>query len=471
MSMPSSLPPLRVCNTLTGEKEVFVPIDPKRVTMYVCGPTVYNFVHIGNARPVVVFDTLFRLLRELYGADHVVYARNITDLDDKINKAAADNGESIEALTTRYTGEFHRDMAQLGTLPPTVEPRATHHIAEMVQMTQTLLDKGHAYLAEEHALFAVQSMPDYGRLSHRSLDDMLAGARVEVAPYKKYPGDFVLWKPSKQGEPAWPSPWGAGRPGWHLECSAMIEKHLGATIDIHGGGSDLVFPHHENEIAQGVCAHGQEYVRYWMHNGFINMDGEKMSKSLGNVRTVRALLGHFNGETLRFALLSAHYRSQLNWSEDLLKQARAALDTLYGALRNTRDIVVQPAAMQNTAFFAALLDDLNTPVAIGEMHRMAARVNDRAAGAEEKRAAKALLLGAGKLLGLLAQEPEVWFQQGVGAESKDVLNAADIEVQISARAAAKKSGDFAGADAVRAALLAQGIVLEDTRAGTRWSRQ
>ncbi len=458
--------PLRVYNTLTGEKENFVPQDPDRVTMYVCGPTVYNLVHIGNARPVTVFDVLFRLLRALYGADHVVYARNITDVDDKINKAAAANGESIEALAERFAAEFHKDMAGLNTLPPSVEPRATHHIHEMVKMTQSLIDKGHAYVAEGHALFDVQSMPDYGRLSKRSLDDMLAGARVEVAPYKKYAGDFVLWKPSKQGEPAWPSPWGPGRPGWHLECSAMIEKHLGETIDIHGGGSDLIFPHHENEIAQGTCAHGKPYVRYWMHNGFINMDGEKMSKSLGNVRTVRDLLGLFNGEILRFALLSAHYRSPLNWSEDLLRQAKAALDTLYGALRNSRDIDATPSDMRRTAFLDALLDDLNTPLAISEMHRLASRVNDRAASADEKREAKAQLLGAAQLLGLLWQDPDAWFQQGSTGE----LDAAAIEARIAERNAAKKAKDFARADAIRAGLLAQGIVLEDSREGTRWSR-
>lgn len=460
--------PLRIHDTLSGEKQNFIPQDPRRVTMYVCGPTVYNLVHIGNARPVTVFDVLFRVLRALYGAGHVVYARNITDVDDKINKAAAANGEPISALAERFAAEFHRDMAALNTLPPTVEPRATHHITEMVQMTQTLIDKGHAYVAEGHALFDVQSMADYGKLSKRSLDDMLAGARVEVAPYKKYAGDFVLWKPSKDGEPGWPSPWGNGRPGWHLECSAMIEKHLGETIDIHGGGSDLVFPHHENEIAQGTCAHGKPYVRYWMHNGFINMDGEKMSKSLGNVRTVRDLLGLFNGEILRFALLCAHYRSQLNWSEDLLNQAKAALDTLYGALRNTRDIDVSPADMRRTAFFDALLDDLNTPLAISEMHKLASRVNDRAASMEEKREAKAQLLGAANLLGLLWQDPDAWFQQGNATDSGE--ESARIETLITERNAAKKAKDFARADAIRAELLAQGIVLEDSRNGTRWSR-
>ncbi|MFP5440598.1 MAG: cysteine--tRNA ligase [Gammaproteobacteria bacterium] len=460
--------PLRVYNTLTAEKENFIPQDSRRVTMYVCGPTVYNLVHIGNARPVTVFDVLFRVLRAIYGAEHVVYARNITDVDDKINKAAAENGEPIEALAERFAAEFHKDMAQLNTLPPSVEPRATHHLPEMIRMTEALVAKHHAYAADGHVLFDVQSMPDYGKLSKRSLDDMLAGARVEVAPYKKYAGDFVLWKPSKAGEPAWDSPWGPGRPGWHLECSAMIEKHLGETIDIHGGGIDLVFPHHENEIAQGTCAHGKPYVRYWMHNGFINIDGEKMSKSLGNFRTVRDLLGHFDGEILRFALLSAHYRSPLNWSEDLLKQAKSALDTLYGALRNGRDVDATPADMRRTAFLDALLDDLNTPQAISELHQYASRLNDRAATPEQKREAKSLLLGGAQLLGLLWQDPDAWFQKGSAAGG---LDAAAIEAKIAARAAAKKAKDFAGADAIRQELLAQGIVLEDSREGTRWSRQ
>jgi cysteinyl-tRNA synthetase len=459
--------PLRVHNTLTGEKENFVPLDERRVTMYVCGPTVYNLVHIGNARPVVVFDTLFRVLRAIYGEQHVVYARNITDVDDKINKAAADNGEPIATLAERFAAEFHRDIAALNTLPPTVEPRATHHIAEMIAMTQALISGGHAYVAEGHVLFDVRSMPDYGRLSKRSLDDMLAGARVEVAPYKQYAGDFVLWKPSKAGEPAWESPWGPGRPGWHLECSAMIEKHLGVSIDIHGGGSDLIFPHHENEIAQGTCAHGgKRYVHYWMHNGFINMDGEKMSKSLGNVRTLRDLLGHFDGEVLRFALLSAHYRSPLNWSEELLNNARAALDGLYGALRNTQHLGGNPSSMRHTTFLDALLDDLNTPQAISELHRLASRANDRAATDTDKRAARRELLGGAALLGLLQRDPEAWFQQGAG----NGPDAATIEARIAERIAAKKAKDFARADAIRAELLAQGVVLEDSRDGTRWSR-
>ena len=293
-------------------KEVFEPLQPDRVTMYVCGPTVYNLAHIGNARPVVVFDVLFRLLQTRYR--EVIYARNITDVDNKIIAAARDSGRGIEDVTAEFTDKYREDMAALNALPPTLEPHATHHIDGMIALTETLLAKGHAYVSEGHVLFAVESMPDYGRLSGRSLDDMLAGARVEVADYKRHPGDFVLWKPASAEDPGWDSPWGRGRPGWHLECSAMIRAHLGETIDIHGGGRDLIFPHHENEIAQSRCAHGGDYVRYWMHNAYLDIDGEKMSKSLGNFRTVRELLAHYRGEVLRFALLSAHYRSPLNFS-------------------------------------------------------------------------------------------------------------------------------------------------------------
>ena len=307
---------LRLQNTLTGKKDDFIPLDPDRITLYVCGPTVYNFVHIGNARPVVVFDVLYRLLQRLY--PEVVYARNITDIDDKIIKAAAENSEDISALTERFTAAFAEDMASLNAKTPNIIPKATDHIPEMIQMIATLVEKGHAYEADGQVLFAVESMPDYGKLSGRKLEDMLAGARVEVADYKRHPGDFILWKPSTDEQPGWESPWGRGRPGWHIECSAMIHKHLGDVIDIHGGGQDLIFPHHENEIAQGCCAHGTDYVRYWLHNGYINIDGEKMSKSLGNFRLVRDLLTQYNGEILRFALLSSHYRSPLNFSADVL---------------------------------------------------------------------------------------------------------------------------------------------------------
>lgn len=457
---------LRIHNTLSGSKETFTPINPERVTLYVCGPTVYNYVHIGNARPVVAFDVLFRLLKTLY--PNVVYARNITDIDDKIIAAAKEQGQDINAITTHFSDAFAEDMAALFALEPSITPHATEHVEDMIAIIDTLIEKGHAYEAEGHVLFAVESMEDYGKLSKRSLEDMLAGARVEVAPYKKYAGDFVLWKPSNDEQPGWDSPWGRGRPGWHIECTAMIAHHLGPEIDIHGGGQDLIFPHHENEIAQGSCAHGTSYVRYWMHNGYINIDGEKMSKSLGNFRLVRELLKHYKGEVLRFALLSAHYRSQLNFSEELLEQAEASLNGLYHALQG-REGEITPAAdyalPEQHPVLEALCDDLNTPVAISALHHIANELNK--AEASHKPKLKAELLAAAGLLGLLQEEPEQWFQ---GSHKEGELDAAAIEALIDARNQAKKDRDFAQADKIRDDLETQGVILEDTREGTRWSR-
>lgn len=457
---------LHVYNTQSRKKEAFVPLEEDKVKMYVCGPTVYNLVHIGNARPVVVFDTLFRVLQSEYR--EVTYARNITDIDDKIMKAAAANGEPISTLAARYAKEFEADMSELNNLAPTIVPYATDHLPQMIDMIQRLIDKGHAYEAEGHVLFAVQSMEDYGKLSNRSLDDMLDGARVEVAPYKKYAGDFVLWKPSSEGEPGWESPWGFGRPGWHLECSAMIETHLGDTIDIHGGGRDLVFPHHENEVAQSCCAHdGKQYVRYWMHNGYINIGGEKMSKSLDNFRTVRELLTQYKGEAIRFALLSAQYRSELDFSVDLLTQSKSSLDSLYGFLRDAQDVAVDASVdIKSHALYAALLDDLNTPIAISELHQMAKALNK--ADGEEKVRLKSLILKAGELMGLLQQDPEQWFTSSVSDEG---ISADEIEAQIAARVQAKLDKDYAKADEIRQELLSQGVVLEDSREGTKWRRQ
>jgi cysteinyl-tRNA synthetase len=452
-------------NTLSGEKEPFEPLVPNRVTMYVCGPTVYNLAHIGNARPVVVFDTLFRLLRTQF--DEVVYARNITDVDDKIIAAAREGRRSIESVTGEFTAKYRQDMARLNALPPSLEPHATHNIGAMIELTRALLEKGHAYVSQGHVLFAVQSMPDYGRLSRRSLDDMLAGARVEVADYKRHPGDFVLWKPAAGDEPGWESPWGRGRPGWHLECSAMIRAHLGETIDIHGGGRDLIFPHHENEIAQSRCAHGGDYVRYWLHNAYLDLEGEKMSKSLGNVRTVRELLGLYRGEVLRFALLSAHYRSPLNFSGELLDQAEATLAGLYGTLRDVREIAAAGAvSLEGEPFYQALEDDLNTPVAIAELHALARQLHK--APAAEKAALKARMLAAGSLLGILEQEPEAWLHGGVAG---DAISADEIEALIAERQAAKLAKAYDRADGIRQSLLARGVVLEDSREGTRWRRK
>ena len=455
---------LKLHNTLTGKREVFTPIDPSRITMYVCGPTVYNLAHIGNARPVVVFDTLFRVLRGLF--PQVVYARNITDIDDKIIAAARERGGSIDDVSVEFAAKYREDMAQLNTLAPTLEPHATENIDAMLDLTQRLIDGEHAYVAQGHVLFAVDSMPAYGELSGRKLEDMLAGARVEVADYKRHPGDFVLWKPSSDDEPGWDSPWGRGRPGWHLECSAMIRAHLGDAIDIHGGGRDLIFPHHENERAQSCCAYGGDFVRYWVHNAYVDMDGEKMSKSLGNVRTVRELLQSYPGEVLRFALLSAHYRSPLNFSGELLDNARAALDGFYTALRNARDITPEPLAPSDTAAFAALLDDLNTPEAIAALHAEAKALN-KAESAEQKAVAKGRLQASGKALGLLEQDPDAWFT--AGATTGD-LDSVAIEALIEERAAAKKARDFSRADSIRDQLTEAGIALEDSADGTTWRR-
>lgn len=455
---------LQLYNTLKRTKEDFVPLVDDRVSMYVCGPTVYNLVHIGNARPVVVFDTLFRVLQTHY--EEVVYARNITDVEDKIIVAAAESGRTIDEVTQEYTRKFQEDMAQLNALPPSLEPRATDNIEPMIALTKTLLEKGHAYASQGHVLFAVESMEDYGKLSGRSLEDMLAGARVEVAEYKRHPGDFVLWKPAADDEPGWDSPWGRGRPGWHLECSAMIRAHLGDTIDIHGGGRDLIFPHHENEIAQSRCAHGGDYVRYWMHNAYLDIDGEKMSKSLGNFRTVRDLLASYRGEVLRFALLSAHYRSPLNFSTDLLDQAQSTLDSLYGTLRQVADVPVDmEVSLADEPFYQALNDDLNTPIAIAQVHALAKQLNK--ASDAEKPALKGRILAAGNLLGILAQDPEAWLQAG-GAS--DAISADAIEAAIVARQEAKLAKDYARADEIRQELLDQGVVLEDSRDGTSWKR-
>ncbi len=456
---------LQLYNTMSGTKETFVPLVENQVTMYVCGPTVYNLAHIGNARPVVVFDTLFRLLQTHF--DKVIYARNITDVDDKIIAAAREGRRSIESVTEEFTAKYREDMAELNALPPTLEPHATHNIDAMIELTRALVEKGHAYESQGHVLFAVESMPDYGRLSRRSLDDMLAGARVEVADYKRHPGDFVLWKPAADDEPGWDSPWGRGRPGWHLECSAMIRAHLGETIDIHGGGRDLIFPHHENEIAQSRCAHGGEYVRYWMHNAYLDIDGEKMSKSLGNFRTVRDLLGSYRGEVLRFALLSAHYRSPLNFSAELLEQAESTLGSLYSTLREVQDIPLDvEVPLADEPFYRALNDDLNTPVAIAEIHALAKQLHK---SPEAGRAQlKARILAAGDLLGILQQDPQEWLQGGVSA---DVISADAIEALIEERQQAKLAKDYARADEIRQELLEQGVVLEDSREGTQWRRE
>ncbi|WP_435216575.1 cysteine--tRNA ligase [Luminiphilus sp. nBUS_07] len=454
---------LYLTNTFTGQKEVFEPRDAERVTLYVCGPTVYNLAHIGNARPVVAFDMLYRVLRAMY--PKVIYARNITDIDDKIIAAARERDEGIEVVTQEFTDKYREDMAQLNTLSPDLEPRATENIVPMLDLITQLVERGHAYAADGHVLFDVTSMPSYGALSGRNLDDMLAGARVEVADYKRSPGDFVLWKPSSQGEPGWESPWGWGRPGWHLECSAMIRAHLGDAIDIHGGGRDLIFPHHENERAQSCCGYGSDFVRYWLHNAYVDMDGEKMSKSLGNVRTVRELLTLYPGEVLRFALLSTHYRSPLNFSGELLDNAKIALNSFYQALRNTVDIEAEDIRPEDTAVFTALLDDLNTPKAIAALHSTCKALNK--ADAEVAATRKGELLAMGRIMGLLDNDPEQWFTESA---SNTGLTSDEIEQRIAARIEARLRKDFAAADAVRDELQAAGIELEDGAGGTTWRR-
>lgn len=457
---------LYIHNTLTRRKEKFIPLNPQRITMYVCGPTVYNYVHIGNARPAVVFDVLFRLLQRLY--PQVIYARNITDIDDKIMQAAVEEGASIDEITQRYTAAYHEDMKRLGVSEPTIEPFATGHIEPMQEMIRRLIDKGHAYTADGNVMFSVPSMKEYGRLSARRPDDMLAGARIEVADYKRHPGDFVLWKPSADEQPGWDSPWGRGRPGWHLECSAMIKAHLGEVIDIHGGGQDLIFPHHENEIAQGRCAHGTEgYVSYWMHNGYLTIDGEKMSKSLGNFLTIHDALKHAPGESLRYALLNAQYRQPLDWSGETLKQAKASLDRLYNALRQAGDIEPAPENAEIPAeIMNALQDDLNTPVALAQLHELATQLNKADSGLKPRY--KARLLAGGAVMGLLTDDSETWFRRQ--PDDSGGLRDAEIDGLVEARAAARGNKDFQRADAIRDRLIDAGIELEDSPQGTRWRR-
>ena len=434
---------IRLHDTLAREKREFVPLNRERITMYVCGPTVYGRAHIGNARPAVVFDTLAKLIRNEFGERSLVYARNVTDVDDKIIASAEAEGVDPSVITERYEHLYLEDMGALGVEPPTIAPHATREIAAMVAMIERLISHGNAYEAEGHVLFSVPSDPDYGVLSRRDRDSMIAGARVEVAPYKRDPADFVLWKPSIAGVIGWDSPWGRGRPGWHVECSAMIERHLGETIDIHGGGLDLIFPHHENEIAQSRCAHaGLPLARFWVHNGFVDMGAEKMSKSLGNIITPADLLasGH-RGETLRLALLSAHYRQPLPWTDALVAQAKATLDRLYRAAGDSEPTGVDEGVLE------ALRDDLNTPLALSRLSAL------------EGGALKA----SGQLLGLLQSSSADWFQGDSDASA--------IEERIAERSQAKKNRDFAAADRIRDELKAGGIVLEDGPSGTTWRRE
>lgn len=453
---------LRIFDTLTREKQVFEPIDPDHVRLYVCGPTVYDYAHVGNARPVVVFDTLVRVLRHIY--PKVTYVRNVTDVDDKINARAKESGEPISEITKRTHQAYLDDMGALNAAKPDIEPRATEHIAEMIAMCESLIEQGFAYAAEGHVLFSVEKFDDYGKLSRRDRKEMIAGARVEVAPYKKDPADFVLWKPSSDDIPGWDSPWGRGRPGWHIECSAMSTRYLGENFDIHGGGSDLVFPHHENELAQSCCANkGSSYAKYWMHNGHLMVEGEKMSKSLGNFVTVHDLLENWPGEAIRLAMMGTHYHQPINWTEDNLRQAKEALDRFYTALRQSSDVTPENMPVPR-AVLDALCDDLNTPLAIAEFHNLVTRFN-KAETKFERAEAKGEILAAAKLLGILEGDPEAWF-----TGSADADEAAEIDGLIAQRADAKKNKDFATADKIRDDLLARGIILEDFKEGTSWKR-
>jgi cysteinyl-tRNA synthetase len=458
---------IRLYDTLSREKRVFKPQDPNRVTMYVCGPTVYNRAHIGNFRPVIVFDTLFRLLRSAYGEDAVVYARNVTDIEDKIIAASQDTGETIETITQKYAKIYDEDAAAVKALPPTVIPWATEHVGEMLDIIEALERKGYAYATDAGVFFNVPQMGDYGRLSKRNLEDNQAGARVDVDLGKRDAADFALWKFAKPGEPedaVWDSKWGRGRPGWHIECSAMAAKHLGKTIDIHGGGIDLQFPHHENEIAQSECAHGETMANYWMHNGFLDMAGEKMSKSLGNVVLLNDLLKDWDGEVIRFAMLSGHYRAPLDWTTDLLEQAKATLNRIYGSLRRVWD--AEGGRARDRGVRDALKDDLNTPIALAELSRLSGAANgaadrkDQAAMAE----ARADLLAAGALLGLLTNSPAEWEQGGDSDEN------ARIDALVAARVQARADKDWAEADRIRDELAAEGIEIMDGATGATWRR-
>ena len=462
--MSPSSSSLHLYNTLSRRVEPFAPLDPACPTMYVCGPTVYNYVHIGNARGPVVFGVLAALLRRRFGG--LRYARNITDVDDKINAAAKELGAPIATITDRYAAAYREDMAALGVdgeFAPDIEPEATRHIAQIIAMIERLVADRHAYAAEGHVLFSVASFAGYGKLSRRDPDDMLAGARVEVAPYKRDAGDFVLWKPSTDDLPGWDSPWGRGRPGWHIECSAMAEAHLGPTIDIHAGGVDLQFPHHENEVAQSECAHGgAPFARWWLHNGMLNFGGSKMSKSVGNIERIHDLVRAHPPEALRYALLSAQYRQPLEWSDTLIEQSVRTLDRLYGTLRDLADVAATPAIPASIE--AALDDDLNTPAALAEVAGLAGEARKATTPADRARL-KAELLGAGRVLGLLQQDPAAWFARGTSNDDDT-----RIQALIDARIAAKQARDFARADAIRQQLADEGVLLEDTPQGVRWKR-
>ena len=451
---------LKLHNSLTRKKQVFEPIDPSHIRIYACGPTVYSYAHIGNARMAVIFDVLAKLLREIY--QKVTYVSNITDVDDKIIKASQNTGEEIDKITSKYTDIYNKDMASLGVAAPDIQPKATEHITHMIALIEKLIENGHAYESDGHVLFNVPSFEKYGGLSGRSRDEQIAGARVEVASYKRDPADFVLWKPSSEDEPSWDSPWGKGRPGWHIECSAMAAEHLGLPFDIHGGGADLKFPHHENEIAQSCCAHGDEndlssFAKYWVHNGFVTVNGEKMSKSLGNVVLAHDLVKDYAGETLRMTLLSAHYRQPLDWTDDKIGQSKKQLDRFYARLHQMKNL--EATKTTSSKILNALCDDLNTPLAIAEMNNLLKQENSPAL--------KSQLIAAGGLLNILQQNPEEWLGYSVSEGSIDKEH---IEKLLRERTAAKENKDYARSDEIRDELLAINIAIEDTPNGAIWKK-
>ena len=455
---------LKIFDTLSASKKDFVPLDKENIKIYVCGPTVYDLAHIGNARPIIVFDVLFRILRYLYGNKKVLYARNITDIDDKIIVAAKNLGITPENLTKKTISNFHQDIESLNVLKPTFEPKATESIPEMIKMIKDLIDKNFAYEAEDHVLFNTEKSEEYGKLSKRSKEDMIAGSRIEIAPYKKQPFDFVLWKPSKKDEPSWESPWGLGRPGWHIECSAMIKKFLGVTFDIHGGGTDLIFPHHENEIAQSESLHGQLFAKYWMHNGYLNLQGEKMSKSLGNILTIRELLKEYNGEVLRFAMLSTHYRQPINFSRDLLESSYKQLRKIYSSM-NLRPLNGE----LNYDIPASLLDDMNTPLAITEVHDLVKKLNNHNISDSEWIKYKNNLQFYGNLMGLFN------ISDVDSLKKKEILidnnEKNEIEILIKERNLARQNGDFELADEIREKLKNKGVLVKDTEGESTWYRK
>lgn len=456
---------LKLHNSLTRQKEIFTPIDPNHVRIYACGPTVYNYAHIGNARMAVVFDVLSNVLRALY--PKVTYVSNITDVDDKIITASQETGEAIDIITKKYTEIYNQDMASLGVRKPDVQPLATEHIGQMIAIIEELIKKDHAYAADGHVLFNVPSFPKYGGLSGRNRDEQIAGARVEVASYKKDPADFVLWKPSNDDEPGWDSPWGKGRPGWHIECSAMAAEHLGLPFDIHGGGADLKFPHHENEIAQSCCAHGDKddlssFAKYWVHNGFVTVEGEKMSKSLGNVTLAHDLLEHHEGEVLRLTLLSAHYRQPLDWSEDAITQSKNTLDRMYQNLREITDIEYDENTDLPEDFINALCDDLNTPNAISALCQLAKKAAETKSSED-----KGQFYAAAKTLNIAQQIPDRWLGYGVACDSVDENQINDL---LQERKDARANKDYARGDEIRDELLAMGIAIEDTPNGAVWKK-